>query len=145
MASRTSTYPLPPTTSFQHLSHLEDCIRATESCSSALSSGLTRLQPGVADLPRLTKILSNKHVCPSSLPYHHFFACSRLTRVAAALPRPPPPNHTSPQISTIHLPSPTDRPTHHQSRILRRSRARPSQTTRRTAEHPPVRPITAPS
>lgn len=64
MTFRTSTYPLAPLpgTSFDFLTHLEECIRATERCSSALNSGLTRLQPGVSDLPRLTKILSNKHV-----------------------------------------------------------------------------------
>jgi hypothetical protein len=56
-------YPQQP--SFDHLTHLDECVTATVSCAEVLSSGLERLQPGIQDLPRLTKVLSNTHVSGS--------------------------------------------------------------------------------
>lgn len=58
---RESVYPgaVPPS---DHLSHLEDCITATEGCVSTLAGCLTRLSPGIEDLPRLKRVLANKHV-----------------------------------------------------------------------------------
>ncbi|ORY22033.1 Spc19-domain-containing protein [Naematelia encephala] len=59
-APRESHFTLPlPQSDF--LAHLEECISATESCSSTLQKGVERLEPGTKDLPRLTKILRNKH------------------------------------------------------------------------------------
>lgn len=60
LPSRESTFPYPLPTDF--LAHLEDCVSHTESCSATLSAGLDKLAPGTSDLPRLTKVLGNKHV-----------------------------------------------------------------------------------
>lgn len=60
---RESVYPTPP--SSDYLNALEDCVQATEACSRSLQTGLDRFEPGVRDLPRLTKIFKHKHVsCP---------------------------------------------------------------------------------
>ncbi|GFZ50560.1 hypothetical protein JCM24511_08317 [Saitozyma sp. JCM 24511] len=59
LPSRESTFPYPLPTDF--LAHLEDCVSHTESCSATLSAGLDKLAPGTSDLPRLTKVLGNKH------------------------------------------------------------------------------------
>lgn len=67
--SRSTTHPLPresvwPSSapSSDHLGYLEDCITATEGCLTTLSNCLGRLNPGISDLPRLTKILKGEHV-----------------------------------------------------------------------------------
>lgn len=57
---RESVYPTPP--SSDYLNALEDCVQATEACSRSLQIGLDRFEPGVKDLPRLTKIFKHKHV-----------------------------------------------------------------------------------
>ncbi|OXH34268.1 DASH complex subunit SPC19 [Cryptococcus neoformans] len=56
---RESVYPTPP--SSDYLNALEDCVQATEACSRSLQIGLDRFEPGVKDLPRLTKIFKHKH------------------------------------------------------------------------------------
>ncbi|RXK35773.1 hypothetical protein M231_06959 [Tremella mesenterica] len=58
MAPRESTYPVP---SHDFLYSLEECVQATESCCETLTRGLENLELGTRDLPRLGKVLRNKH------------------------------------------------------------------------------------
>ncbi|WVW84979.1 hypothetical protein I302_107015 [Kwoniella bestiolae CBS 10118] len=56
---RESIYPTPPSNDF--LNALEDCVSATERCSSTLNEGLRKLEGGTGDLGRLTKVMRHKH------------------------------------------------------------------------------------
>lgn len=44
------------------LACLDECVATTESCAQSLSSTISFLQPGIAELPRLGKVLRNQHV-----------------------------------------------------------------------------------
>lgn len=57
--ARQSVYP---TNAIDLLNHLDDCVNFTEAAAASLQSSLGKFEPGIKDLPRLTKILSNKHV-----------------------------------------------------------------------------------
>jgi len=61
--SRQSVWPSAPPPS-DHLDYLEDCISTTEGCVQSLSGALVRLEPGIRDFPRLTKVFTNQHVRP---------------------------------------------------------------------------------
>lgn len=59
--------PLPresvyPTAAPDLIAHLADCIYFTHASAESLGTTLARLQPGVQDLPRLTRVLGNQHV-----------------------------------------------------------------------------------
>lgn len=56
---RESIYPVP---SGEYLASLEECVRATEGCVSSMDGALAKLQPGIADFPRLTRIFKIEHV-----------------------------------------------------------------------------------
>ncbi|WVQ84378.1 hypothetical protein IAT38_006530 [Cryptococcus sp. DSM 104549] len=56
---RESIYPAPP--SGNYLNALEDCVQATEGCARTLQAGIDKFEPGVRDLPRLTKVFKHKH------------------------------------------------------------------------------------
>ncbi|WVQ73283.1 hypothetical protein IAR50_002851 [Cryptococcus sp. DSM 104548] len=56
---RESVYPQPPSSGYLHA--LEDCVQATEACSRTLGIALEKFEPGVRDLPRLTKIFRHEH------------------------------------------------------------------------------------
>ncbi|KAJ9119425.1 hypothetical protein QFC24_005658 [Naganishia onofrii] len=45
-----------------YLSFLGSCVAATESSVDTIDRCITNLQPGVSDLPRLTKVLANEHL-----------------------------------------------------------------------------------
>ncbi|WRT68047.1 uncharacterized protein IL334_005022 [Kwoniella shivajii] len=56
---RESIYPNPPSSDF--LNALEDCVQATENCSRTLNNGIDKFEPGIKDLPRLSKVMKHKH------------------------------------------------------------------------------------
>ncbi|RSH81897.1 uncharacterized protein EHS24_008094 [Apiotrichum porosum] len=58
-APRASTYPVP---SNDYLNSMEECVKATEGCAATLGQAITNFEPGVADLPRLKKVLHNHHI-----------------------------------------------------------------------------------
>ncbi|KAJ9110254.1 hypothetical protein QFC19_001657 [Naganishia cerealis] len=45
-----------------YLSFLGHCVAATEASVDTVARCITNLEPGVSDLPRLTKVLANEHV-----------------------------------------------------------------------------------
>ncbi|KAJ9098283.1 hypothetical protein QFC21_004612 [Naganishia friedmannii] len=45
-----------------YLSFLGSCVAATESSVDTIERSITNLEPGVTDLPRLTKVLANEHL-----------------------------------------------------------------------------------
>jgi hypothetical protein len=57
--ARQSVYP---SNALDLLSHLDDCVNFTEAAAASLQSSLGRFEPGIRDLPRLSKILCNNHV-----------------------------------------------------------------------------------
>jgi DASH complex subunit SPC19 len=57
--ARQSVYP---TSAIDLLNHLDDCVNFTEAAAASLQSSLNKFETGISDLPRLTKILANKHV-----------------------------------------------------------------------------------
>lgn len=68
------------------LAYLDECVATTQQCSSSLSTTITKLHPGVEDLPRLTKILRNKHVGESlDLSRHDLSLARRPMRYSACL------------------------------------------------------------
>ena len=100
-STRESVYPTGAggTTSFDFLNHLEDCVTATEECTATLQAGLDRLEPGIRDLPRLTKVLGNRHVRCVSRPLHETFRADADSTTSfslnprsnrTTLPSPPP-------------------------------------------------------
>ncbi|KAL1405830.1 hypothetical protein Q8F55_007508 [Vanrija albida] len=69
--ARDSLYPVPQG---DFLKSLEECVGATEACVGSISGAIDALEPGVADLPRLSTIYRNMHyylVVPEPKINHH--------------------------------------------------------------------------
>ncbi|KAI9634822.1 uncharacterized protein MKK02DRAFT_37697 [Dioszegia hungarica] len=74
--ARQSVYP---SNALDLLSHLDDCVNFTEAAAASLQASLGRFEPGIRDLPRLSKILSNNHhflVLPTTQVQSHQAAVS---------------------------------------------------------------------
>ena len=56
---RESIYPL---ISYDFLTSLDECVETTRECSKALEEGMAMLARGTDDLPRLRRVLRNRHV-----------------------------------------------------------------------------------
>jgi hypothetical protein len=75
--SRQSVWPsAPPPT--DHLNYLENCITATEGCVQSLTGALGRLEPGIRDFPRLSRVFANEHV-RLFLSCHLMYSCPLLS------------------------------------------------------------------
>ncbi|KAK4688295.1 DASH complex subunit SPC19, partial [Tremellales sp. Uapishka_1] len=60
----TSRYPresVYPQQNSDYLTSLEDCVQATEACCLTMGNVIEKLAPGISDLPRLSRILQNRH------------------------------------------------------------------------------------
>jgi hypothetical protein len=50
-----------------YLSFLAQCVDATNASVDTVNACIKNLEPGVSDLPRLTKVLANEHVSTRGL------------------------------------------------------------------------------
>ena len=96
-----------PTVSYDFLSSLEDCVTTTRECTVSLGLGLEKLDKGTGNLPRLGRVLNNRHVRPSSSPQVLF-----IPDAALALSRPSPTHYFGPPLIRIILHGPADRNPH---------------------------------
>ena len=150
---KTSHTPHRPLTMVQadFLSYLDECVSTTEQCAMSLATSLQNLQPGIADLPRLSHVMRNSHVRRAPIPIFSSYnpphtpsapslSCSEPLNAThlAALCRPPRTHRASAQKPPLPSPRTPDRWPHRQSRIFHRCSARQDRSSGRTPRDPPT-------